>query len=710
MAIIGGHSRIKDLGTFDSLAARPPNLTSADTGRYAQFTRTGNRHEWSGTEWLVRDTNNTLNVLDYGAIGGAGVVDDHAAIQLAINIARYHAAISPIHAGKRGFGVFIPPGLYRISKTLQLGYGIPNTGYSSISLRGSHRDYRGDVNSGSILLADFSDSPAIAVQGSRLGQITDLCIRGANAAHGVPLDGTIDVSIPASWASSGLAANVLSRYAPYAGIAIDPYSGVRPAISYPDVSYPTYVGGVIVPQYGKDFSSAVTIDRCFIYGFTVGVAIQPSDSDANGDFVAMDRVSIDRCVYSISVGNSQSRLVNLSRCILTSMHTAFVTGLHGRRIGRIGGSISNTCIESCYQWIDVGSTGFSGPLTFANCYGENVGRIGDWSAVSYRASPLVLSNCEIGFFELGGVPASHLRGENVTISGGTLKNRSLISIASNNSSAIFRNNCYIQNLKSSILTAYEKLALSACDGVALPSMGREIAISSEISYRANYTTPLPSSNYRIYQRESGTLDRRSRFSLWYLPTGVDKATPNVISTLVGSTLTITWGGAPNLTNPVALTAGLIPGGVILDSATNSVFFIRSRSGNVVIAELQNNTKILSGLTTFAPGFTLNTGVYWVANTSVFTPDNFLKADSTAGSAVLTNCGGDQGNFSLGTNRPEVGDWIIVQQDIDNFVSASAVEIVAIDVAGRTITMALPASKTTVGRHLRLFIKAPLPNA
>jgi hypothetical protein len=42
----------------------------------------------------------------------------------------------------------------------------------------------------------------------------------------------------ANWIDPGLSITQDSRYAPYAAITIDAYSGPPPATSYPDVTYP----------------------------------------------------------------------------------------------------------------------------------------------------------------------------------------------------------------------------------------------------------------------------------------------------------------------------------------------------------------------------------------------------------------------------------------------------------------------------------------
>src|SRR5262249_49940735 len=146
---------------------------------------------------------------------------------------------APYSGQLAGGGVYIPGGIYTISNTLQLGYGEI---VHSVHLYGDGRMYgEGGAFSGTLLQATFTDRPALAVNGGRRTTIRALSILGQNATW---VDGhhlsygsaTLDDLVAANWVDPTCSC---SRYAPYAGIAIDPYAGEVPATPYPRVTFPS---------------------------------------------------------------------------------------------------------------------------------------------------------------------------------------------------------------------------------------------------------------------------------------------------------------------------------------------------------------------------------------------------------------------------------------------------------------------------------------
>ncbi len=115
--------------SFDQFSARPTNLTADDVGKTYLYTQTGNWHEWSGSEWIVRDTNDIANIKDYGAIGNTNPAtlignDDTDAIKLAITKAKL---------AQHRLSIFIPNGDFKVSDSLEVTglnvFGLNNKGW-----------------------------------------------------------------------------------------------------------------------------------------------------------------------------------------------------------------------------------------------------------------------------------------------------------------------------------------------------------------------------------------------------------------------------------------------------------------------------------------------------------------------------------------------------------------------------------------------------
>ncbi len=113
---------------------------------------------------LEHDRRQVADVRLFGAKGD-GEADDTKAIQSAFD----HAITS------RMARVFFPAGRYRITDTIKAGYG--DNQYISISIEGLP-SFLGYVE----LKADFTDRPAINIQGARSVRIKGLKITGKNIA------------------------------------------------------------------------------------------------------------------------------------------------------------------------------------------------------------------------------------------------------------------------------------------------------------------------------------------------------------------------------------------------------------------------------------------------------------------------------------------------------------------------------------------------
>lgn len=350
-----------------------------------------------GAFWrYIRDARG-VNAKAFGARGDAtlerafalqGGTDDAPAIQNAIDFAVY-GGHDP---------VYLPAGVYRIADTIHLGYGAG--GFEGASLEGDGPSYRGQMG-GTAIYAAFSDRPALAVQGARMTRIRRLSLIGLNggwimARKLMRPDRAADDTQIEAWVDPQLHPNAASRYAPYAGVAIDPYAGAAPTPAYPPVRYPPMLGPT--PQYGKAFSSDVLIEDCYLGGFVVGVAIHPCDASGNGDFIRLRNSIVELCAYVISAGDSQGREVSALQCGMTLFHTGVANTAHGRQQGQLDFTSEMTSWESGIQILGIGSAAYAGPFNFRGGYSESLWRIGDWGAgPAQMAAPLVFDSHSFSF-------------------------------------------------------------------------------------------------------------------------------------------------------------------------------------------------------------------------------------------------------------------------------------------------------------------------
>ena len=325
-----------------------------------------------------------------------------AAIQAAVDWAIYGfvSNVAPSVTGR----VFVPSGIYAISDTIHLCYSHSNN-YRTIIFEGDGMAYPNTTAStqfaGTIFVANFNDRPAIAVQGTRNAVVQNIGIVGTNAPWvtdnrlGNTAPGPLMDDIPIeNWVDPTFPAASSSRYAPYAGIAIDPYCGTRPAVSYPDVNYPSWLG--TTTQYQKGISSNTLIRNVAIDGFVVGVVNKPSDDDGNADFTKLDRVNITKCQYGISICNSQARLNQFNNVSMARVHTCITTGTHGKQLGKPLIQANSCQFANCTRWIHITSLSIGGSATFNNCYGEIIYSIGLATGGNSDCS-VRFQNCDFGF-------------------------------------------------------------------------------------------------------------------------------------------------------------------------------------------------------------------------------------------------------------------------------------------------------------------------
>lgn len=337
----------------------------------------------------------------FGAIGDAvyteatgtlSGTDDTAALQALIDWTIYW-----YEDVARGGTIRIGSGGFRLTRTLHVGR---NDGYFSALLVGDGMgmDHAG---AGTRLFADHRAGPAVAMSGIMNGGIQRMNIRGALLHRIIDLAlGDVERNRAPDDLDIALWTGDEPRYAPYAGVAVDPYRGDRPASggydSAPD--HPAWLDGRR-DLYGNAIgSSALSFEMVQATGFGVGFVVQPSDSDGNGDFTRFRDCTVTHCGRGWSVGNSQARAVELSACIASNIHTVLATSAHGRRNGAMRGRIDHLSVGAAINLFDFGNAlGIVGPLSFVHLYAEAIYRLGHIGAGTDVDAGLRLEDCNLSF-------------------------------------------------------------------------------------------------------------------------------------------------------------------------------------------------------------------------------------------------------------------------------------------------------------------------
>ena len=354
----------------------------------------------------IRQYSGAVNVKWFGA--NENRVDNEVPIQMAIDLSlRYNK----VHT------IFIPSGSYTISDTIHLGYG---NSYQSISLVGSGKTLESTMP-GTKLFPTFSDRPCVSIQGGRGTTIDGIYFEGAFHSFAVNnrlarTDCKIDDTVLSAWTDNTLSVNAYSSTAPFACIAVDPFSGSKPSVSYPDVTYPEWTG--ITTQYEKNASSSTLIKNCKISGFVVGVVIQPSGFDGNGDFNTFENTQIIKCVYGISISNSQARNFNMiGLSSISFCYNGLTTKTHGAKNGNMSGCIVGANLDRCIYLLDIGVD--VSKLELNSCYAEGAYSLGSIGNSSGANASIMFNNCSFsmsGQMEaLRGVPDYALSGSNCTV-------------------------------------------------------------------------------------------------------------------------------------------------------------------------------------------------------------------------------------------------------------------------------------------------------
>lgn len=686
-----------------------------------------------------------VSAKDFGAVGD-GVADDTTALQNALDYVCYTARCR----------LYIPAGTYRITQTLQVGYGttggsVTGNGFVSADIFGDGVKFRAESQfTGTVIVSTQTNSPAINFQQNLATTMRDIAFVGANynyllsnrmGAWGLtpaecPL---LDDTVAANWVDPALPASASSRYAPLACITTDAYYGARPATSYPDVTYPAFLG--TQTQWNKNgITQRVTLENVFISGYVVGLVTYPSGGDQNGDFISMHNSLVEYCQRGISISHTQARQFTMLNTEIRNCYEALNTSAYGNQTGKPCFEVYGGTFDRCINVFNVVAN-TSGPFVLSGCYGEALYRLGDYFTTSpAQPSSGLISGCSFSFAkqQFSGAPVSMIGG-----------NKGKININNTEFSAFTGNPVFnldvgdLSNCRFSLVDPYAGWALKRSGvfdqipvyanypirsvGVAVgPTLSPMVANALYTSENFDLTTGTVASGFiqvpstTLYVSRRGTYSTNLFSGSAQSNGGFDPGIPNPLTTfnnVVGATTyTISMSNrTATITVPALGTEdynvfGYNPGDMIIwdtgtGGAARAIFYIRARTGNVITAELQNGFTAANVAT-----FTINnTGNLYFYNCRYYMLPFFISGTFTAASPTVTNVQAPNGVFYA--NGLAVDDAFLTETGsfVFNILTAAASRVTAFDTGAKTITLSGNASTTTSGRLPLLVKKAP-PNS
>lgn len=268
-----------------------------------------------------RSVNQYFSVKWFGAKGNNS--DDYASIQKAINTCVKNNIRT----------LYFPAGRYKISQPLILrGYTESETrnnarAFCTLELLGESSFW--DSNTGSEISTLFNNSFAIGIQNGKGCKVRKLKITGLFTPPKVR-DTKQFYSLAFNEFTDGKCRD--SRYSPYAGIVIDPFTNLSKDKLPPDGGYPS-----LLDYYGKSDklatqsgSTGTELEELNISGFVVGICSSPNGLTRNAEITIINKVQFSNCKLCISGGQDQEKENVISNIYCWGgTHTIFGTDLYG---------------------------------------------------------------------------------------------------------------------------------------------------------------------------------------------------------------------------------------------------------------------------------------------------------------------------------------------------------------------------------------------
>lgn len=248
---------------------------------------------------------------------------------------------------------------------------------------------------GTFITATFNDRPAVMVQQARSFVFRNITVSGQNDI--VSLMGVLP-TFTGLFTNSNYVTNGCrdTRYSPYAGICIDPFGTSVPA----DGGYPGYSAYYLGGNAGSMYT---LLDSVIVQKFVVAIALTPNGNTQNNEDVTLYSCKTMYNKVSLSIGQSQSRNVNVYG------HTAWfhLVAFDGLSYGQRQGFLPNIfgANISLAKYFTASTSSFNTTLGVYNVYTEQLGSIGFLSSNSPASihNGIVFSGCTFKFGSSNGI-------------------------------------------------------------------------------------------------------------------------------------------------------------------------------------------------------------------------------------------------------------------------------------------------------------------
>ena len=131
------------------------------------------------------------------------------------------------------------------------------------------------------------------------------------------------------------------------------------------------------------------------------------------------------------------------------------------------------------------------------------------------------------------------------------------------------------------------------------------------------------------------------------------------------------------------------GDLMYDSDTGMTFAVKDAtwSGSTVTWTLvaYNGMKLVSGAMQLLTSFSVTSGSFQAINARRFSPDSPTIGSFTDASGAATAIGNDQAT-ALATGQIVIGDRLYVDPPTDNWISETASDVTAVDLAAKTLSL------------------------